>query len=199
MSVLLEVCVETLPFERVDTELAVAGFFLDERPLRGAAGRADWRLCGAVSDLIVLGRLRGKLGEALLVPSYGRLGAERVLLLGLGRRSSFKEARARAAGAAAVERALSLGARSLAFAPPESGTTVAPALVQGALAAARAAGSSAALQLIVDPDEERATSRALADALPGQVADEIRVVSSESRKLASRSPVGISVPGLTTR
>ena len=108
MSVSIELCVETTPFERIEADLAVAGFFLDERPLRGAAGRADWRLCGVVTELVESGRLRGKVGEATLVPSMGRLAADRVLLLGLGRRSSFRVGRARDTSHAAVERGLAL-------------------------------------------------------------------------------------------
>ena len=59
MSGSLRLCVDTSPFERVPADLAVAGFFSDERPLRGAAGRADWRLCGTISELLVSGRMRG--------------------------------------------------------------------------------------------------------------------------------------------
>ena len=56
----------------------------DERPLGGAAGYADWRLCGQLSRLLVDGFLEGSRGESLLLPSSGRIGAPRVVVLGLG-------------------------------------------------------------------------------------------------------------------
>jgi hypothetical protein len=56
----------------------------DERPLAGAAGFADWRLCGQLSRLLADGFFRGARGESLLLPSGGRLGPARVVVLGLG-------------------------------------------------------------------------------------------------------------------
>ncbi len=141
MTAAIELLVETTPFERIEADLAVAGFFLDERPLRGAAGRADWRLCGVVSELVGSGRLRGKVGEATLVPSMGRLAADRVLLLGLGRRSSFRAGRARDTSHAAVHRGLELGAESLVIAPPIGGPEAfsrhASVFLRGAIEAAQ--------------------------------------------------------------
>lgn len=97
------------PIDRVDVDIAVVTFFADERPLRGAAGRADWRLCGAVSRLIQRGKLSGAWGEAALVPSTGGLRSRWVLVLGLGRRDELDEARHREITRVAVERALALG------------------------------------------------------------------------------------------
>lgn len=59
----------------------------DERPLGGAAGYADWRLCGQLSRLLVDGFLEGTRGESLLLPSAGRLGPGRVVVLGVGPRA----------------------------------------------------------------------------------------------------------------
>ena len=56
----------------------------DERPLGGAAGFADWRLCGQLSRLLVDGFFRGTRGESLLLPSNGRIGPPRLVVLGLG-------------------------------------------------------------------------------------------------------------------
>src|SRR5215831_20221550 len=59
----------------------------DERPLGGAAGYADWRLCGQLSRLLVDGFLEGSRGESLLLPSAGRMGPGRVVILGVGPQS----------------------------------------------------------------------------------------------------------------
>ncbi len=66
-------------------------FFSDERPLRGAAGLADWRLCGRLSSLIKRGKVSGSRGETLLFPPGRRLCFGRVLLFGLGASRSFDE------------------------------------------------------------------------------------------------------------
>lgn len=54
-----------------------------ERPLQGLAGLVDWRLCGALSRALAGGLYQGAPGEALLVPTAGRLPASRVVALGL--------------------------------------------------------------------------------------------------------------------
>ena len=56
----------------------------DERPLGGAAGFVDWRLCGQLSRLLVDGFFLGTRGESLLLPSSGRIGAPRLVVLGIG-------------------------------------------------------------------------------------------------------------------
>ena len=163
MTAFVQVKIETSPFERIETELAVAGFFLDERPLRGAAGRADWRLCGIVSDLVSEGRLHGRVGETVLAPSLGRLAAERILLQGLGRRSSFRAARARTVGAAAISCGIGLGATRVALAAPLLGNgqlaDYANALLEGALGAVRANDSELVLSLVVPPENEAVARR----------------------------------------
>jgi hypothetical protein len=54
-----------------------------ERPLQGLAGYADWRLCGAVSRAIANGAWDPDEGEALLLPSGGRVPAPRVFCFAL--------------------------------------------------------------------------------------------------------------------
>jgi hypothetical protein len=117
LSASLSIEIVAQPFERIAADLAIAGFFSDERPLRGPAGRADWRLCGAVSKLIEQNRLKGNLDDALLMPSSDRLYAPRVLLIGLGRRSRFDLRAARRATREAVGRALDLRAERVALPP----------------------------------------------------------------------------------
>lgn len=57
----------------------------DERPLPGAAGFVDWRLCGALSRVLKSGFFRGLPGEHLLVPTDGRLPSPKLFAVGLGR------------------------------------------------------------------------------------------------------------------
>ena len=67
----------------------VLTFFRDERPLRGATGLADWRLCGKLSQLVRNRRLEGGDGETLMLPPGSRLRFDRILLFGLGERRGY--------------------------------------------------------------------------------------------------------------
>jgi leucyl aminopeptidase len=81
---------ELARWEEAGGDALVLTFFREERPLRGAAGLADWRLCGRLSRLIKLGRVRGEAGESLLMPCR-RLPFRRILLFGLGPSRPFGE------------------------------------------------------------------------------------------------------------
>ncbi len=105
------------PLERSRVELVVTAFFCDELPLRGGVGRADWRMCGLISDQILAGRMKGDVGEALLVPTSGRMRARRVMVLGLGDRGNYRLAEIRDGVRDAVERSIGLGVTSLAMSP----------------------------------------------------------------------------------
>lgn len=70
----------TLDALDVDALLLLVG---PERPLPGLAGLVDWRLCGALTRALQGGLYAASPGEALLVPTGGRLPARRVVALGL--------------------------------------------------------------------------------------------------------------------
>jgi Cytosol aminopeptidase family, N-terminal domain len=94
----------------------------DERPLSGAAGLTDWRLCGQLSRLLLQGFFTGAVDDSVLLPSGGRIGPGRIVVFGLGpseRLSDGPAVGARLAGAAAVlDRA---GAASVALELPGAG------------------------------------------------------------------------------
>jgi hypothetical protein len=64
---------------------ALAVFVGPERPLQGLAGFADWRLCGLISRAIRDGSYGPDTGEALLLPSGGRIAVPRIFCFGLPR------------------------------------------------------------------------------------------------------------------
>lgn len=82
-------------WDRAGGDALVLTLFSDERPLRGAAGLADWRLCGRLSRLLLRGQMSGKRGESLMMPPGRRLPFERLLLFGLGSSARFDEAQFR--------------------------------------------------------------------------------------------------------
>jgi hypothetical protein len=60
------------------------GIFADEKPPRGICGFIDWRLNGMISREIKQGRIRGEFKEKIVIPFPQRIGAEMLLLCGLG-------------------------------------------------------------------------------------------------------------------
>lgn len=95
----------------------VVGLFSGERPPRGEAGWADWRVGGAISRAILAGKIDGAIGSTVLMPA-GKLPARRLLVVGLGAPTDFKE---RALGAAidlALAKLAGLGDADFAIALP---------------------------------------------------------------------------------
>jgi hypothetical protein len=68
--------------DALDVE-ALAVFVGPERPLQGLAGFADWRLCGLISRAIRDGSYGPETGEALLLPSGGRIAVPRIFCFGV--------------------------------------------------------------------------------------------------------------------
>lgn len=69
--------------------------FKDDRPLRGAAGLADWRMCGRLSRLLKSNRATADQGETMLLPPGRRLRFGKVLWFGLGDAKGYTDERFR--------------------------------------------------------------------------------------------------------
>jgi len=140
---------------------AVALLVGPERPLQGLAGLVDWRLCGAVTRALAGGLYQGQPGEALLLPTGGRLPARRVVAIGLP--SPNRAADFAAAARHACQVLQRAGCTSIA--------TALPPLAGGDLAeAARLwvkAGAGLALDRQVLLGEPRALQAALSGAVGG--------------------------------
>ncbi len=154
----MKVAIEAVPIEKAVADVVVAAFFEEDRPLRGGAGRADWRLCGSVSRLLEAGRLRGAAGEALLVGTGRALSSPRLLFLGLGPLVHLERSALRRLADDALGRAVGLGFPHVALSLPLCGRPVelpldasAAALVEAAL---EAGPRLAQLGLLVPPGTE---------------------------------------------
>ena len=139
------------PLERVPADLVVVGFSPDDRPLRGSAGRADWRLCGDLWGFVTSQKLRGTLGEAALFSAAGPLRSPLLLVLGLGHRAELVADTWCELGRDVVRRALDLRVNRAVLGLASDAANLGPegthALFGGAAAAA--AESSAELRLAI--------------------------------------------------
>jgi hypothetical protein len=82
-------------WDEVPRDCLVLPVFKDDRPLRGAAGLADWRLCGRLSRLIKANRASAEQGETLLLPPGRRLRFGKILWFGLGDAKGYSDERFR--------------------------------------------------------------------------------------------------------
>jgi hypothetical protein len=69
------------------------GIFADEKPPRGICGFIDWRLNGLISSEIKRGKINGEFAEKTIIPFPQRIGAEYLLLFGMGKLARFNNER----------------------------------------------------------------------------------------------------------
>jgi hypothetical protein len=89
----------------------------DVRPLRGAAGLLDWRLCGRLSQMMRDGRVTGSPQEKLLLVT-NRVPWRRVLAVGVGVSTAFDDDAFRSAIDCSLQALRGIGASSVAMALP---------------------------------------------------------------------------------
>jgi leucyl aminopeptidase len=136
----MQIRVERADAVEFETPVLAVGIFEGEGTPAGAVARLDERMQGQIGDVLRRGDFKGKEGEtALLYPAKGGLAAERLLLLGLGKRESLDVERLRRAAGTAVRQASRLSAPRFAFLLEHSelvGDRVAPREAAQALAEA---------------------------------------------------------------
>src|SRR5215831_6028412 len=99
-------------------DLMLVPIWTDVRPLRGASGLLDWRMCGRLSSFMLAGKVTGAEGEQTLFPSGGRLAWRLVLAVGGGARAEFTEKRLRALMRRTLQTLRGLQATRIALALP---------------------------------------------------------------------------------
>ncbi len=97
----MEFSIKTGVPQRIRTGCIVVGVF-EPRKLSGAAAGLDRAAHGHLSAILRRGDMDGKLGRTLLLHGVPNVACERVLLVGLGRDSEFRDKQYREAVAAAV-------------------------------------------------------------------------------------------------
>ena len=141
----------------------------------GATGAVDKALGGAVAKLIGRGEFTGKKGETAVVEGMGKIGAGRVLVVGLGKKEKFGLDGVRAAAAATVKRAKSMKAEKLAAILHGAGA--------GGLDAADAAMALAEGALIGDYKFDKYKTKGKDGNNEGKGIREITVVEREKSRL----------------
>jgi hypothetical protein len=159
LSVALALEIETSRLDHVVADVLVTPYFSCDRPLRGPAARADWRLCGLLSDRLQREDLTGARGEAALLPTGGRMRAPLLLAMGLGTRSDFREETLRLVARNATERIVGLRSGTAGIALPAGVLShlqiqrCASLVLEGVAAALADRPSALRLRLWVTPEE----------------------------------------------
>lgn len=112
----------TEQLDRLRCEALALPVLTDERPLRGALGIVDWRLCGLVSRLVLRGAVSTTALETTLVPGRPKLVVDKVFLFGAGPSGELDEARQRALVEHMLNTAIKAGVRTTALVLPGRGT-----------------------------------------------------------------------------
>ncbi len=84
-------------------EILIVNLFEGVQVPGGATGAVDKALDSAISTMIKSGDITGKLGETFLFPTFGKIKAKKVMVVGLGKSENFgREEIRRASGSAAM-------------------------------------------------------------------------------------------------
>jgi leucyl aminopeptidase len=102
----------------VTTDLLAIPVFDDGIAGSDAAKAADAKLGGVLTAAAADERFEGKPGQTLTLHTHGKLGAKRVVLLGLGKSASFESADARHLAARAAKVAGTTNSKSFALVAP---------------------------------------------------------------------------------
>jgi hypothetical protein len=140
--------------DRLRCEALALPVMTDERPLRGALGIVDWRLCGLVSRLVIRGAVSTTALETTLVPGRPKLVVDKVFLFGAGPSAELDEQRQRALVEHMLDTAIKAGVRTTALVLPGRGTDlVSPAAAMEILVSVSRARGEVDELIVLEPAE----------------------------------------------
>lgn len=129
-----------LPADRLPGEALLVPLFADQRPLEGPAALVDWRLDGAVTQLLHAAAITGKSGECLGLQTNHKFVASRLVLVGAGRWQTLDRTRYQGLVGRLLQVAESVGVQEAALCLPpceQAGAADLEELVRSALAGTR--------------------------------------------------------------
>jgi leucyl aminopeptidase len=98
----MDITVDTRALAKIETEALVTYSFEQEKPVEGILARLDEAVGGALTKLSATGELAGKMLETALLYYPQGLAAQRLLVLGAGKKDKFGTAELRRLAGAAV-------------------------------------------------------------------------------------------------
>ncbi|MBI5078844.1 leucyl aminopeptidase, partial [Candidatus Saganbacteria bacterium] len=114
----MKIKVEVVSVAKCRCDLLAVGVFEGVKTLSDAAGVVDNSLGGLISKLLRRGEITGELGKVTVIHSQGKLPAERIAVIGLGKSSEFGLDEARTASAAVMRAAKEVKVRRVAVVVP---------------------------------------------------------------------------------
>jgi len=107
--------IEIANITEAKADAIVVNLFEGVKKPAGGTGAVDKALDGAISEELTKGKqFTGKLGDTLVLPTYGKLPARYVVVVGLGKSADTNSRSLRRAGAAAVRACQKLKVKSVA-------------------------------------------------------------------------------------
>src|ERR1700722_2160691 len=133
----MELTVDSRAIARIEADALVTYAFDQEKPTEGILAQLDAATGGALSKLAASGELTGKMLETTLLYYPAGLAAQRLLVLGAGKRAKFGTAELRRLAGAAVRALKSRQGKSIAFLAREDdrSAAAAQAIVEGMILA----------------------------------------------------------------
>jgi leucyl aminopeptidase len=133
----MDLRVDTRPVAKIEADALVTYIFEQEKPVGGALGSLGEAAGGALAKLAAAGELTGKVLETTLLYYPQGLAAQRLLVVGAGKKDKFGTAELRRIAGAAVRHLKSRQVKSVAFLARESDHTAAAAqaIVEGMILA----------------------------------------------------------------
>lgn len=99
----MRILVESGKVEERESDMLTVGIFENEEKLDGLVKDIDVAMDGAITSLVKSGDFKGRLNQTLLLYTYGKLKARRLLLVGLGKKEEFGFEAVRSAAGKAVK------------------------------------------------------------------------------------------------
>jgi leucyl aminopeptidase len=142
----MEVKADSRQFHEIECDALVVAVFEGEKPEEGALAEINKRSNGVITSLVETGEFTGKSGESAYVHNPGDMKAQRLLLVGVGKREEFTTDNVRKMAGTAARTLRGKKARSFAILRPKE-------LAQLPISEGAQAATEGALISLFDPDK----------------------------------------------
>ena len=112
----IEIRTRTVDFSKCTTDMLAVGLFSDAKELDRLNKELNDKLNGAIEQLIKLGDFKGKEKTSAIIYGNDKIGAKRILLVGLGEKKKATLDTVRNAAAHAAKTSVELKAKTMSLA-----------------------------------------------------------------------------------